>query len=150
MTKNRTVGKDVLYPELSYQVMQVVFEVHNQLGPGFTEDIYEAALALELKAKGIVFEQQKPTQVYYKGQFVGTYRLDMIIEKKIILELKAVTTINDVFRAQLRSYLCATDLQLGILINFGTERVQSERIIHTSKEIPISSTFSTFSTERRQ
>jgi GxxExxY protein len=132
MNSKKTVGKNILYPELSYQVMQAVYEVHNQLGSGFTEDIYEAALAMELKSKGIAFEQQKPIQIYYKGQFVGTYRLDMVIEHNIILELKAVTTINDVFKAQLRSYLCATDLQLGILINFGTERVESVRIIRTN------------------
>jgi GxxExxY protein len=103
MNKNRTVGKDVIYPELSYQVMQAVYEVHNQLGPGFTEDIYEAALSLEFESKGIVFERQKPIQIFYKGQFVGIYRLDLVVEQKIILELKAVTTMNDVYKAQLRS-----------------------------------------------
>ena len=133
MNKPRTVGKNVLYPELSYQVMRAVYEVHNQLGPGFTEDVYETALAFEFNVNGIAFEQQKQIQVYYKDHFAGTYRLDMVIEQKIILELKAVTMMNDIFKAQLRSYLCATDFQLGILINFGTERVQSERIIHTKK-----------------
>jgi GxxExxY protein len=134
MNNKRPVGKDVLYPDLSYQIMCAVFEVHNQLGPGFTEDIYEAALALEFKSAGIAFEQQRPIQIHYKGQFVGTYRLDMVVEQKIILELKAVTTMSNVYKAQLRSYLCATNLQLGILINFGSERVQSERILHTQKE----------------
>ena len=130
MNKN-TVGKEVLYPDLSYKVMQAVFEVHNTLGPGFTEDIYEAALALELAFQGIPFERQKQIQVYYKDQFIGTYRLDMVIDQKIILELKAITELNDIFQAQVRSYLCATGLQLGILINFGTKRVQSIRVPHT-------------------
>ena len=130
MNKN-TVGKEVLYPDLSYKVMQAVFEVHNTLGPGFTEDIYEAALALELAFQGIPFERQVPIQVHYKDHFVGNYRLDMVIDQKIILELKAITELNDIFQAQVRSYLCATGLQLGILINFGTKRVQSIRVPHT-------------------
>jgi GxxExxY protein len=134
MNNPRIAKKDVLYPELSYQIMRAVFEVHNQLGPGFTEDIYETALALEFKSNGIAFEQQKPTEIHYKGQFVGIYRMDMVIEQKIILELKAVAAINSIYKAQLRSYLCATSLQLGILINFGTERVQSDRILHPQKE----------------
>jgi GxxExxY protein len=133
MDKNRSVGKDILYPELSYRVMQAVYEVHNHLGPGFTEDIYETALALELASNGIPFEQQKQIQVNYKNNSVGTYRLDMVIEEKIILELKAVSSMNEVYKAQLRSYLCATNLQLGILVNFGTKRVESERIVRTKK-----------------
>ena len=131
MLNQTPIKKDLLFPELSYQVMQAVFEVHNHLGPGFTEDIYENALALELEIKGIPFERQTQIQVHYKDRFVGNYRLDMVIDSKIILELKAVTQVNDVFKAQLLSYLSATGMQLGILINFGTKRVQFERIPHT-------------------
>ena len=131
MLNQTPIIKDLLFPELSYQVMQAVFEVHNHLGPGFTEDIYENALALELEIKGIPFERQTQIQVHYKDRFVGNYRLDMVIDSKIILELKAVTQLNDVFKAQLLSYLSATGMQLGILINFGTKRVQFERIPHT-------------------
>ena len=136
MQNKNLVGKDVLYPELSYQVMQAVFEVHNHLGPGFTEDIYESALAIELESHGIPFERQKQIQVHYKDPFVGTYRLNMVIDGKIILELKAVTVLNDVFRAQLHSYLSATNLQLGILINFGTKLAQSFRIPNTKNRSP--------------
>jgi len=126
----KPVGKNVLYPELSYQVMQAVFEVHNHLGPGFTEDIYESALAYELELLQILFERQRPIQIYYKERFVGVYRLDMVIDEKIILEIKAVATLNDIFQAQLHSYLCATGLQLGLLINFGTKQVQSTRMVN--------------------
>ena len=122
------IKKDLLYPELSYSIMRAVFEVHNQLGPGFTEDIYENALALELEIQHIPFERQKQIQVHYKGRFVGIYRLDIVIDEKIILELKAVSALNEIFRAQLDSYLQATSLQLGILVNFGAKRVQFERI----------------------
>ena len=134
MINKKPIGKDVLYPELSYQVMQATYQVHNQLGPGFSEDIYEAALVIELETQGIAFERQKQIQIYYKDKYVGTYRLDLVIEQKIIIELKAVSAMHDVYKAQLRSYLCATGLQLGILINFGDERVKSERIPHTKKE----------------
>lgn len=123
-----TVKRDLLYPELSYRIMQAVFEVHNHLGPGFTEDIYENALAMELELQSIPFERQKQIQVHYKDRFVGNYRLDMVVNQKIILELKAISTLNEIFRAQLDSYLHATGLQLGILINFGTKRVQFDRI----------------------
>jgi GxxExxY protein len=124
----KPIKKDLLYPELSYRIMSAVFEVHNQLGPGFTEDIYENALAMELELQGIPFERQKQIQVFYKGRFVGNYRLDIVIDEKIILELKAVSALNEIFRAQIDSYLYATGLQLGILINFGSKRVQSDRI----------------------
>ena len=117
-----------MYPELSYSIMKAVFEVHNHLGPGFTEDIYENALAMELELQGIPFERQKQIQVHYKGRFVGLYRLDMVIDEKIILELKAVSALNEIFRAQLDSYLQATGMQLGILINFGTKRVLFDRV----------------------
>jgi len=127
MNKN-LVGKEVIYPDLSYKIMQAVFEVHNHLGPGFSEEIYEKALSLEFKSQGIPFERQKQIQVHYKGQFIGNYRLDMVVDDKIILELKAVSELNEVFQAQLHSYLAATGLQLGILINFGSKRVKSFRI----------------------
>jgi GxxExxY protein len=124
----KEVGKDVLYPELSYQIMEIVFEVHNQLGPGFAEDVYEEATVCELETRPIPFERQKTIQVVYKGRVVGKHRLDLVIDDKIILELKAVAGLNDVFKQQLLSYLKATGLRLGILINFGGKRVEAVRI----------------------
>ena len=126
--------ENVIYPELSYELMNVMFEVHNQLGPGFTEDIYENAVVYELEKRKIPFEKQKLIKVFYKDIFVGDYRLDIVVDNKIILELKAVNGLNDVFKHQLLSYLKATQYRLGLLINFGTSRVQSERIINKIKE----------------
>ena len=126
----KSVGDKVLYPELSYKIMQIVFEVHNKLGPGFTEEIYEEATVYELETQQILLERQKIIQVIYKGRVIGTYRLDLVIDGKIILELKAVTALNDVFRQQLLSYLKATDLRLGMLVNFGAKRVESVRIVN--------------------
>ncbi len=130
MQQVKTADSKVLYPELSYQIMNIMYEVHNQLGPGFTEDIYEKAVVYELKNCQIPFEAQRTIDVIYKGQNLGTYRLDLIVDNKIILELKAVSDLNDVYKHQLLSYLKATNLRLGILINFGTAKVQSFRIVN--------------------
>jgi len=124
----KNVGEKVLYAELSYRVMNAVFEVHNQLGPGFTEKIYERALIVELKKRNIAYEVQKQIEVVYKVEKLGLYRLDLLIEGKIILEIKATASLNDLFKQQLLSYLRATELRLGILINFGTKRVEYTRI----------------------
>jgi GxxExxY protein len=124
------VSEKVLYPELSFDIMGAVYEVHNHLGPGFSEELYERALIMELNARHISYEQQKTIQVSYKGQPLGIYRLDLVVADQIILELKAASTLNDTFRQQLRSYLKASGLRLGILINFGASTVQSERIVN--------------------
>ncbi|RPI88248.1 MAG: GxxExxY protein [Chloroflexi bacterium] len=120
----------LLYQELSYVLIGIMYEVHNQLGPGFTEDIYEKAVATELEIHGIPYEKQKVVEVYYKKKLMGTYRLDLVVEDKIILELKAVTALNDVYREQLLSYLKATGLRLGILVNFGAKSVERERVVN--------------------
>ena len=125
--KSGTKGK-VIYRELSYQIMQAVFEVHNALGPGFVEGVYEEALAYELETRGIRFERQKRVTVRYKERVVGMHRLDLVVDGVIVLELKAVSALTDAFKRQVLSYLKATGLRLGILINFGTPRVEYTRI----------------------
>ena len=118
----------VIYRDLSYRVMQAVFEVHNTLGPGFVESVYEEALAYELELRDIPFERQQVVTVCYKGRVVGTHRLDLVVDSKILLELKAVSALTDLFKQQTLSYLKATGLKLGILANFGTPRVEHVRI----------------------
>jgi len=124
------MGSQVIYPKLSYRVMQAVFEVHNTLGPGFAECLYEEALAIELERSQISFERQACVEVSYKGTLIGTHRLDLLVDQKIILELKAVSKLTDVFKRQTLSYLKAANLKLGILINFGTPRVNYYRIVN--------------------
>ena len=118
----------IIHRELSYQVMQAVFEVHNTLGPGYLEKVYEEALAIELELVNIPFERQKKITVVYKGRDIGRHRLDFVIDDKIVLELKSVSTLANVHKKQVLSYLKATGLRLSILVNFATPRVQSERI----------------------
>jgi GxxExxY protein len=120
--------KEIIYKEISYRINGAIFEVHNQLGPGFTENVYQQALIYELEARQIPYETQKPITVTYKGKPAGTYRLDLVIDEKIIFELKAVPELTQEFHAQLISYLKATGLKLGLLVNFGKNRAQIIRI----------------------
>lgn len=119
----------IVYEELSYRILAACFEVHNILGPGFSENIYENAIARELAAMRIDLERKMPIDIFYKGEKVGIYRLDMVVEGKVILELKARLELEKVFYAQLLSYLKASGLKLGILVNFGKRRVEYKRIV---------------------
>ena len=120
----------IVYPELSHKIIGCVFEVHKTLGPGFIEKIYEEALAYELGLQNITFKRQETMNVMYKKQIIGSHRLDLIVDDKIILELKSVTELNDLFKQQLLSYLRVSGKKLGILINFGTLSVQYIRIVN--------------------
>ena len=125
---NDTNENKIIYSNLSYRIMEAIFEVHNILGPGYSEGIYEEAVAKEFRNREIKHERQKLIEVYYKDEKIGKYKLDIIVEGKVILELKAVTEINEVFVSQLISYLKATGLKLGILVNFGQRRIEYRRV----------------------
>jgi GxxExxY protein len=120
----QTMPDRVIYRELSYRIMQAAFEVHNTLGPGFLESVYEEALACEPEIRSVPFQRQKKIVIHYKERVVGTHRLDFVVDNAIVLELKAVSALTDAFKQQTLSYLKATGLRLGILINFGTPRVE--------------------------
>lgn len=128
---NRTTIKkrEILYKTLSYAIIGAAMEVHKKLGPGFLEKVYENALVHELKLRNISFTQQQHLPVYYKGVAVGHYVADIIIDNKIILELKATTELTGKHKAQTVHYLAATGHQLAILINFGEKSLKSERFI---------------------
>jgi GxxExxY protein len=119
----------MLYRELSYEVMAAVFEVHNTLGPGFLEKVYENALMVEFGLRGIPAEAQKPLVVRFKGVGVGDFNADIVINGKMILELKAVEAFSKAYEAQVLNYLKGTGFKLGVLINFGKERVESKRFV---------------------
>jgi len=108
----------LLYPELSYEVVGALIEVHRWLGPGQLESIYQRAVEKELALRGIPFEAQVAVPALYKGDDMGELVLDLIVDDSIVLELKAVTSILPVHRAQLMSYLRATGCRLGLLVNF--------------------------------
>lgn len=104
-------------------------QVHNTLGFGFLEKIYENSLMVLLKREGITAKQQAPITVYFEGENVGEYFADILIEDKIVLELKSGEKIVDAHRAQTLNYLKATDLNLAIILNFGKERLEYERLV---------------------
>ncbi len=104
--------------ELTYQIRGAVFEVNKILGPGFLEKVYENALVIELKNRKLNAKAQMPIQVIYKKKIVGEYFADIIVEDKVIIELKAVESLQKIHEAQLLNYLKATDYKIGLLINF--------------------------------
>ena len=119
----------ILYKDLSYKIVGLAMEVHNKLGYGFLEKVYENALMVLLHKEGIKTEQQAPISVYFDGEVVGDYYADILIDKEIILELKVAGNIADFHRAQALNYLKATDLRLAIILNFGKERLEYERLV---------------------
>ena len=124
---------EILYKELSYAIIGAAMEVHKTLGPNFLEVIYHKALAYELLQLGIPFESEKLLQVYYKSQFLGDFKADMIVDNKIILELKSVSTIVPAHEARALNYLAATGLDLAIILNFGSQSLQQKRIAKSIK-----------------
>ncbi|MFH1852657.1 MAG: GxxExxY protein [Candidatus Neomarinimicrobiota bacterium] len=121
--------KDYLYKELTYQIIGAAMEVHKILGSGFLESVYEEAFVVELKNQNIPFEQQKKFVVDYKGVNIKESIGDLVVDGKVIVELKAIKQIGDIERAQLLNYLNVTKLKLGLLMNFGGKSLEYERII---------------------
>ena len=117
--------------ELSDKIIGCAFEVYNQLGNGFLEKVYEKSLMYEFSLNGIKAETQVPIQILYKNKNVGDYFADIIVENKIILELKHTSNIENIHIAQLINYLKATGFKLGYILNFGNdEKLQFKRIIY--------------------
>ncbi len=120
---------EIIYKDLSYKIMDAAFTVHNTLGAGFLEKVYENALMIELHNRKIGCQQQHLIKVYYNEQVVGDYVADILVENKIILEIKAVQMLTEIHDAQLMNYLKATKLKLGILLNFANTKLESKRIV---------------------
>jgi GxxExxY protein len=119
----------ILYKEESYKIFAAAIQVWKTLGYGFLEKVYENALAIELRGRGMVCEQQKPVKVHYSGYIVGDYMADIVVDGKIILELKSARAIDDAHIAQTLNYLKATGLRLALILNFGPEKMESKRMI---------------------
>jgi GxxExxY protein len=121
--------------ELAHAVIGAAIEVHRQLGPGFLESIYEEALCVELEARQIPFERQKEISVLYKDRPIGQQRIDLLVGESLIVELKACEALAEIHKAQVISYLKATHLSLGLLINFNVPVLKNgiQRIIYTNR-----------------
>ena len=121
--------------ELTYSINGAVFEVNRVLGSGFLEKVYENALAQEIANRGHIVKQQVPIQVFYESKVVGEYFADLLVEDKVILELKTAESIAKEHEAQLINYLKATKIEIGLLLNFGKEPQFKRKIYSNQKEI---------------
>lgn len=117
------------FDELSGRVISAAIAVHRELGPGFLESIYESALKAALRHRGMSYEAQKDVTVVFEGEEVGVHRLDLLVENEIVVELKAVKALEDIHFAQVKSYLKATGLHVGLLLNFNAPTLIVRRIV---------------------
>lgn len=120
-----------LHKQLSEIVLKTYFDVYNYLGYGFLEKVYQNAMYLELKSKGLKVEAQKPIKVYFREVIVGEYYADLLVNDLIIIELKSCDCLKDQHKAQLLNYLRATESEIGFLFNFGIEP-EFKRFIYTN------------------
>lgn|SRR5690554_6949975 len=115
--------------ELVYTIQGAVFEVYRQLGHGFLESVYQNAVAIELEQKGLQVKKEQPLSVLYKNQLAGEFRADLIVENKVLLELKAQKELPKVAEAQLINYLKITNIKVGLLINFTYPKATVKRLV---------------------
>ena len=117
----------MIHQELTGKILEACFEVSNELGAGFLESVYEKALLVALRQKGLNVESQVKLLVMFRGIVVGDYFADILVENKILLELKAVNALTKEHFAQILNYLKATNLEVGLIINFGNSRLEYRR-----------------------
>ena len=116
------------YEEVTKKIIGCAMQVHSTLGNGFQEVIYQRALAIEMQYAGLLFEREKEMDIYYRGEKIGTRRVDFFVESKIMLELKALVALEDVHLAQAMNYLEAYNMEIGLLINFGAKSLRFKRV----------------------
>ena len=115
--------------ELTYNINGAIFEVNRELGVGFLEKVYENALLVELRKRGLEAESQVPVKVKYKGTEVGEYFADIVVENQVIVELKSVDSLQKIHEAQLLNYLKATGYKVGLLVNFTHPKAEIKRFV---------------------
>jgi len=120
--------------ELTYQINGAIYEVNRVLGGGFLEKVYENALLFELKKRGLKAESQVPITVRYKGEIVGDYLADIIVEGQVILETKAIESLSRIHEAQLLNYLRATGVAIGLLVNFKHPKADIRRLVWKAED----------------
>ena len=123
----------MLHRGLTHSIIGCAFEVVNELGSGFLESVYENAMMVALSDAGISAETQKPIQISFRGKSVGDYYADLIVEKKVIVELKAVNALAAEHEAQVINYLIASGIEVGLLINFGNPKLDCKRLTRTKR-----------------
>ncbi len=121
--------------EITYLINGCAMKVHNTLGPGFQEVIYQRCLAIEFEKAGIKANREVEQEIYYEGELVGTRRADFVIGDKIIVELKALVALENIHIAQARNYLVAYNYPIGLLLNFGATSLQIKKIFNRNYQI---------------
>jgi GxxExxY protein len=119
--------------QITYKIIGAAMKVHNTLGNGFQEVIYQRCLAIELEKSGLSFAREQEHTIYYEGVDVGTRRADFVVENKVVVELKALINLEDVHLAQAKNYVVAYDFEIGLLINFGSTSLQYKKVFHPVK-----------------
>ncbi|MFN3641041.1 MAG: GxxExxY protein [Flavobacterium sp.] len=122
---------EYLHKDLTDKIIKIFYDVYNELGYGFLEKVYHNAMFYELWSKGLIVDSQKKIDVFFKSQLVGEYYADLVVENKVILELKTVEYISNVHIAQAMNYLKATNIEIALLLNFGVQP-QIKRVIYTN------------------
>lgn len=117
--------------KITYSVNGCAMKVHNKLGNGFQEKIYQRCLAIELERAGLGFEREKEQDIYYDDILVGTRRADFVVEGHVIVEIKAVINLEDVHLAQAKNYVVAYGFKIGLLINFGAKSLQFKKVFNS-------------------
>lgn len=125
---------ELLYKTLSFAIVGAAMEVHKILGYGFLESVYQAALEKEFTLRGIPFQHQVELPVSYKGDLVGVYKADLVVDGKIIVEIKGVSKLNASHNAQALHYLASTGLELAILVNFGAGSLEYRRVVKSNNK----------------
>jgi GxxExxY protein len=126
--------KEVKHKPLTEQIIKAFYDVYNELGHGFLEKVYQNSLFLELKSRGFKVEAQKQIKVHFKGYEVGEYYPDLIVNDAVILELKATECIVEEFENQILNYLRATDIEVGLLLNFGNKPEIKRKVFDNDKK----------------
>ena len=122
--------------EITYKINGCAMKVHNTLGNGFQEVIYQRCLAIELERAGLIFGREVNQSIYYDGIKVGTRRADFVVENQVVVELKAIINLEDVHLAQAKNYVVAYNFAIGLLINFGATSLQFKKV-YNSKINPV-------------
>jgi len=125
------MATELLYSEITGPVIGAAMEVHKVLGPGFLESVYEEAFAIELDLRNISYKRQQPIDIFYKEKLAKHFVCDFIIEDLVIVELKALSQLGDIAKAQVLNYLKATRLPIGLLLNFGARSLEYKRFVNT-------------------
>ena len=129
-----SINEKYKYSELTSKIIGCAIEVHNHLGNGFQEIIYQRALEIEFRLQNINFQREFVMPLSYKGEDIGTRRVDFFVEEKVMVEIKAIIQLEDVHLAQAINYLEAYNLEVGLLINFGSKSLEFKRVMNKKNQ----------------